>query len=118
MRIRWSLFTNAKSQKNAQVLLNIVCRKLNAEPQAVSYEGDRYSGHRIDFEVDYLAMTRAQQCFQLLSEAEQLANSWTLTGVSVPMSGWSNRSRIGGVSQLEWQELDPEGLYDKPWRQV
>ncbi|RDE24927.1 hypothetical protein DV711_04925 [Motiliproteus coralliicola] len=117
MILRWSLFTNAKSEKNAQVLLNIVRRELSVEPKAVQYEGDRYSGHRIEFELHYPQAGRAEQCFQLLKDAEKLANSWTLTGVKVPMSGWSNRSRVGGITQMEWQELDPQGLHAKSWRE-
>ncbi len=117
MILRWRLFTNAKSEKNAQVLLNIVRRELSSEPKSVHFEGDRYSGHQIEFELHYLQGSRAEQCYQLLADGEKLANSWTLTGVSEPMSGWSHRSRVGGITQLEWQELDPQGLHAKSWRE-
>lgn len=108
MQIRWTLHTNAKSEKNAQVLLNQVCRLIDATPNEVTFDGDRYSGHQIRFILKIPALTRAEQLYWLLTRAEKIANSWTLSAITAPAHGWSHRSRVAGIKQIEWCEWTDE----------
>ena len=122
MVVLWELSTNAKSVKNAQVLLNIITRHLSVPVSKVQINGDRYSGHQICFELQYpirddnAVAGRAQSLYQLLSEAEQLANSWTLSSISAPAAGWSNRARISGVTRISWREQLSGDTEARNWR--
>ncbi|WP_207063563.1 hypothetical protein [Motiliproteus sp. SC1-56] len=120
MKIRWTLYTNANTEKNALTLLSRVRRCLEAPVARVSVQGDRYSGHMVTFEQP-LAGERPRALYALLLQNERLGNSWVLSAVSAPARGWCNRSKIAGIQQLEWQEqvwpesVDPtqegEGLH-------
>lgn len=106
MKIRWLVETNAKSSKNATVLLNQLAKQLEVTPLRVCVEGDRYCGHRISFEVELHDESRDVSVYRLLLQSERVANSWTLCRVSAPAHSWSTRSRIAGVQRYEWVELD------------
>jgi len=104
MQTHWLVQTNAKSVNNAQVLLNQLARLIDAAPDAVVIQGERYGGHQIAFTLDTGALSRADGLYHLLLQSERLANSWTLCAVSAPAHAWSLRSRIAGIQRLEWRE--------------
>ncbi len=109
MKSYWTLYSNAKSERNALVLLNKVKKYLPAEPEEIGVAGDRYCGHCIRFTLDHGALCRSEYIFQLLCHGEQLGNSWTLAAVAESARASCNRSRIAGIRQMEWSEVDPEG---------
>ncbi|WP_210396424.1 hypothetical protein [Motiliproteus sediminis] len=107
MKTRWILKTNAKSEKNAQVLLNQLCRELAVVPSGVEFTGDHYCGHEIRFVLDESGLgSRAEAFYSLLAQAERLGNSWVLGRVRAPACGWTTRSRLAGIRRIEWLELD------------
>ncbi len=104
MKSAWTIYTNAKSEQNALVLLNKIKKYLPRSPQGIEIDGDRYSGHCLTFILDHGDVRRDVFIYQLFSHGEKLANSWTTSGVGQDAKAWSNRSRIAGIQQLEWVE--------------
>ncbi|MCW8886191.1 MAG: hypothetical protein OQK12_13220 [Motiliproteus sp.] len=105
MKSCWTLYTNAKSVQNTEVLLNKVRKYLPFDPIEVSVDGDRYSGHCLTFQLQHGDINRDEFIYQLLSHGELIANSWTLAAVTKNAKGWSTRSRIAGIQQIEWCEI-------------
>jgi len=103
MLSNWTIQTNAKNAKNAEVLFNRFARQLQGEVIWREYIANGAAGCKVQWTMEHSANNWSELLLDVLSKAQNVGNGWQLSGdVNSQCGAWCNRSRIAGVQIIEW----------------
>ena len=99
----WTIQTNAKNTKNAEVLFNRFARQLQGEVIRREYFANGAAGCKVQWTMEHSVDNWSELLLDVLSKAQNVGNGWQLSGdVNFHCSAWCNRPRVAGVQIIEW----------------
>lgn len=104
MKVLWIIYTDTKYEKNAQVILNKISKKLSIIIEFEKFE--KY--HKDNTQIIYFHSEHnfdkwAEGIYDVLITAQTIGRDWKLFGdIRNQMEGLSNDSNISGVVQIQF----------------
>ncbi|MES9903673.1 MAG: hypothetical protein ABW168_13490 [Sedimenticola sp.] len=106
MKTTLEIFTDAKNEKNALVVLNKVKNKTKFSSLSERCEPYHKGGFVCNFEVNVHSSNWEEMPYKLLSLCQSIGRSWQVLGsIDEEFDAWSNESSVSGAERIHVQCL-------------
>lgn len=99
MIVRWWIYCDAKTEKNARVLLSRFIDQIRHDTQGSTVSSYHKGGHVFAFETVLSSAGWSEAVVDTLELAQRVGRHWTLTGsIFEELAGESSESSVPGVT--------------------
>ncbi len=104
MKTKIKVYTEAKTEKNALVVLSKIKTKIEFNSYLDICEPYDKGGHICTFEIDVPSQEWTEIPYKLLTICQRIGYAWQLSGnIEEEFDAWSNETNISGVSSVHVQ---------------
>ena len=105
MQARWSVWTDATSEKSARNVAARLLRELARPAEQLAFAPyPKTGGWTFSFRTQVTGACWNDYVVDVIALGQRVGRAWILSGdVMHQLDGWSNESRISGVTSAQWQ---------------
>jgi len=103
----WTIFTETKTKKGADKILNQFLSNIKTEVIDMQIEKDSKGGYKIRFQIEHIKKKWNDIVIECISLGQKVGYEWNLYGdVFSDPSALTIKSNLSGIKMIEWQLKD------------
>lgn len=110
MEAWWRVWSDARSEKSAHNVATRLLRQLGRPADQLTFAPyPKTGGWKFSFHTPLVGASWNDYVVDVIALGQRVAYAWELSGdVLEDPTGWSTKSRISGVTHIQWQLQTPE----------